>query len=326
MSSFLFAVNAVIPIILMVILGYVLKKTGMMSREFASSANKLVFHVFLPVMLFSNVYKISAPGDLDLRYILYTLVAVVIVFLVALPLVCRVTKKKERRGVLLQSAFRSNFAHIGIPLAMSMFGDEGVATASLLSAALIPLFNVLAVLSLSLFRPGGEKVKIGAIGKSIVKNPLIQGVFFGIVFLLLREGLGAKGISFDLMKIDVIAKPVTYLSGVATPMALISLGAEFEISAAGKMKKEILFGVLFRTVIVPFAAIGTAILLGIFNGAHFASFIGAFATPVAIASVPMAQEMDGDSALAGQLVVWTTVVSAVTVFFFTFLLKAIGIF
>ncbi len=326
MASFLFAVNAVLPIILMVVLGYVLKKLGWMTPAFAEAANKLAFHVFLPVLLFSNVYKISSPGEIELGYIFYTLLAVFLIFLVSIPMVFLVTKENDRRGPLLQSTFRSNFAHVGIPLAMSMFGDGGVATASLLSTALIPLLNVLAVISLSMFRKGGEKVNVKNMVKGMIKNPLIHGVVLGILFLLLREGLAAKNIAFDLMKLDFIAKPINYLAGIATPLALISLGAQFEFSAAGEMKKEILFGVIVRTVIVPVSTLGIALGLGIFSGAHFASFVAAFATPVAIASVPMAQEMGADSALAGQLVVWTTVVSAVTVFLFTYFLKLAGIF
>ena len=326
MESFLFAVNAVIPIILMVILGYFLKKRGLVTPAMGAALNKLVFRVFLPVMLFLNVYKITSPGDMDLGYIFYTVIAVVVIFFVSLPLVLLVTKKSRRRGPLLQGAFRSNFAHIGIPLAMSLFGDDGVATASLLSALLIPLFNVLAVISLSVFREGNEKLRVGDIGKGIVKNPLIQAVLLGVVMMFLREGLAAKGVEFDLLKIELLATPLNYLSNMATPLALIALGADFEFSAVGEMKKEIIFGVAMRTVIVPACGIGAALLLGIFEGAHFASFLAAFSTPVAISSVPMAQEMESDSALAGQLVVWTTLVSAVTVFLFTFLLKAIGVF
>ncbi len=326
MASFLFAVNAVFPIILMVILGYILKKRGLMTPSLGAVLNKLVFRIFLPVMLFLNVYKITSPGDMDLGYIFYAVIAVAVVFLISLPLVLIVTDKNERRGPLLQSAFRSNFAHIGIPLAMSLFGDDGVATASLLSALLIPVFNVLAVISLSVFRERNEKLRIGDIGKSIVKNPLIQAVLLGVVLMLLRETLAVRGIDFDLTKIEIIAKPLGYLGNVATPLALIALGAQFEFAAVREMKKEILAGVAMRTVIVPVTAISVALALGIFKGEHFASFIAAFATPVAIASVPMAQEMGSDSALAGQLVVWTTLASGVTVFLFTFLLKVIGVF
>ena len=160
----------------------------------------------------------------------------------------------------------------------------------------------------------------------IAKNPIIIGVVTGILFLLLREFLKNYGIAFDILSVDAIAKPLNYLGNVATPMALLALGAEFEFSDMGAMKKEILIGTAVRTVLVPTLAIGTALLLGIFEAVHFATFIAAFATPVAIASVPMAQEMGADSRLAGQLVVWTTIASGFTIFLFTFVLKAIGVF
>ena len=151
MQSLLFALNAVLPIVLMVALGYLLKRIGWIQPEFAKLLNKLVFHVFLPVMLFLNVYKIEALGEIRLGYMVYALIGILTIFALALPLVLLVTKKKERRGAVWQACFRSNFALIGIPLAQSLCGDEGVAAASLLSAATVPLLNVLAVIALSIF-------------------------------------------------------------------------------------------------------------------------------------------------------------------------------
>lgn len=326
MDSFLFAFSAVFPIIILVAVGYGIKKKGWITSDTGGLLNRLVFRLFLPVMLFLNVYKIEAPEKIDLTYIFYTVAAVIVIFLLSLPLVCLVTGNNARRGPLWQATVRSNFAHIGIPLSLSLFGDEGVAVASLLSALLVPVFNVLAVISLSVFREDGKKISVKSIVLNIVKNPLIQAVLSGVLLMLMREFLQARGIAFDILSVDVIAKPLNYLGNVATPLALIALGAQFEFSAVGEMKKEIFMGVALRTVIVPAIAIGTALLIGCFEGAHFASFVAAFATPVAIASVPMAQEMKADSIFAGQLVVWTTLVSGVTVFLFTLLLKIIGIF
>lgn len=326
MDSFLFSASAVFPIIALVVLGYLLKRMGFISLSFAREANKLVFHVFLPVMLFVNVSKITSPENMELSYILYTVAAVIAVFFISLPLVMAVTKDPSRRGVLLQCSFRSNFSYIGIPLALSLFGDEGVATASLLSAALIPVFNILAVVALSVFRRDGKKPDAKSILLNILKNPLIRAVFLGIIYLVIRELLASRGVFFDLLSVEMIAKPLNYLGNVATPLALIALGAQFEFSAAGEMKKEILFGTLMRVFLVPAAAIFIAVFSHAFEGQHFAAFMGAFATPVAISSVPMAQEMGADTSLAGQLVIWTTLLSAVTVFLFIFTLSAIGIF
>lgn len=118
------------------------------------------------------------------------------------------------------------------------------------------------------------------------------------------------------------------MSRLATPVALICLGAQFEFSAVAELKREIIFGTLMRTVVVPLVGIGTAFLFfrGVFGGAHFAAFIAVFATPVSISSVPMTQEMDGDVILAGQLVVWSTLASAFSVFLISFLLKLSGVF
>ena len=160
MNSFIFALNAVSPIILTVALGYILKKTGLISIELSKMMNKLVFKIFLPSMLFLNVYNIQSFENVELGYVIYSLAALITVFLVCIPLVMLVTKPYRLRRSLLQSNFRSNNALIGIPLAESLFGAQGVAAASLLSAAIIPLFNILAVISLSLFSKEGEKASV----------------------------------------------------------------------------------------------------------------------------------------------------------------------
>ncbi len=328
MESFIFALNAVLPIIVMIVLGYMLKKKGFMNAAFAKAANRLVFRLFLPTMLFLNVYNIDNVGGIDMGYVVYVIIALLIIFVLSIPVVKMLTKKSERRGALLQAGFRSNYALIGIPLAKSLFGDEGVAVATLLSIVVIPLLNALAVVSLSMFSDGGEKVNVKKILIGVVKNPLIQSVTLGLVVLGVRALFVNFGIEFRLTDITPLHKVLTYLSNLATPLALLVLGAQFEFSAVAELKREILFGTLMRTVIVPVLGIGTAYLFfgDFFGGAHFASFVAVFATPVSVSSVPMAQEMGADSTLAGQLVIWTTMCAALSVFITSFLLKAGGIF
>lgn len=331
MESFIFAVNAVLPIILMVALGYALKRVGFLNESFAKMGNRLVFRVFLPAMLFLNVYKITDVGDLNLFYVWYTLGALLVIFLVSIPLVFLLTKKRERRGVLLQAGFRSNYALIGLPLAQSLYGDAGVTVATILSAFIIPLLNILAVVSLSVFREGnGERrISIKKIVLEIIKNPLILGVLAGVLALGIRALLREADVSWRLSDVTPVYTVLGYLSNTATPLSLLVLGAQFEFSAIRELRREITAGVLLRNLIVPVVGLGAAYLLfypSHFTGAHFATFVAMFATPVAVSSVPMAQEMDSDAALAGQLVVWTTIVSAFSVFFAAFLLKLGGVF
>ena len=326
MDSLLFSLGAVAPIILMVVIGYMLKQIGWMDARFAKDANRLVFRVFMPVMLFLNIYKIDNMDGMEFGYIWYVVIVLLLVFLISIPAVLAVARKKDRCGSLLQATFRSGYSLIGIPLAESLYGREGAIAATFLSAAVIPLYNVLAVISLSAFNEGGQKTSVKKIIIGILKNPLILGIEAGLLAIGVRSVLADAGVAFRLSDITPLFTVLQYVSNLAIPMALLVLGAQFELSAVSSLKREIIFGTVVRTVIVPVFAIGAAFLFfrNDFSKAHFATFVSVFATPVAVTTVPMAQEMGGDVTLAGQLVVWSTIVSALSVFLAAFLLRVAG--
>lgn len=325
MQSLVFAINATFPIILMVAVGYLLKKIGLIDIPLSKKLNKLVFRVFLPAMLFLNVYGIDSSMHIGVGYIIFGCAVAIVVFMLALVVVPLISGRGDIKAVLTQASFRSNYALIGIPLAESLFGAEGAAVAALLSAFSIPLFNILAILSFSFFS-GAEKPSPKKILLDIVKNPLIVSIAIGGIFLLIKTVFANNGVHFAIENLPPIYKTLTSLSAVATPLALITLGAQFEFVDVKGYRREIIFTVIVRNMLVPTVALGIAYLFGIFNGAHFAAFVALFATPIAVSSVPMAQELGGESRLAGQLVVWTTLISAVTIFLFSFILKLIGVF
>ena len=329
MDSFIFAINAVLPIILMVAVGYAIKRIGIITKDFAKAANKLVFRLFLPTMLFMNIYNIEAIGNVRLGFVFYTLAVILLIFFVSIPLTALITKDAASRGAVLQSTFRSNFALIGIPLADALFPVEGAPVAAILSAFTVPLLNMLAVISLSLFKKQeGSASRIKAILLDITKNPLIVAVASGVAVLGLRAILSKIGVSFRLSDITPLYKAASTLGSVATPLALVVLGAQFEFTAVKRKAKEILFGTSVRLILSPLLGLGIAavFLRNTFSGAQFAAMSAAFLTPVSVSSVPMAQEMNSDTELAGQLVVWTTLASALTVFLGAYILSAVGIF
>ena len=325
MTDFLFAVNATSPIVIMVLVGYFLKRIGMLDMGVAKVLNKLVFRVFLPAMLFLNMYKIESLADVDFGFVWYTIIATVILFLIAVGTVILFTKENAKRGALLQSVFRANYALVGIPLATSLFGAEGAIAATVLSAFIIPVFNSLAVIGLCIFSPD-KKPSVKKILLGIAKNPLIQSIAVGFVALGIRAVFVRCGVAFRLTDIEPVYKTLNNLSSVATPLALLVLGAQFEMSAIPQLKKYIAFGVIARNLVVPAVGIAVAYFIGAFTGAHFATFVAVFCTPVAVSSVPMAQEMDADVSLAGQLVIWSTVFSAFSIFIASYILKVLGIF
>lgn len=325
----MFSANAVLPIVILVAIGYLLKRMKLLSAEFLNVGNKVVYRVFLPALLFYNVYNIEDFSEIVWSYVLFAVVGVIAVFALAILLYCLFTKDNKRRGALIQSAFRSNYAIIGISLATALFGAKGAAAASVMSAFTIPLFNVLAIVTLSVFHSNEEKMRlnVGKILLGIVKNPLIIGVVSGLAVLGIRELFKWQNVDFRLKDVEFLYSTIAMLGRVATPLALILLGGQFTFSSAKALWKPILLGTVVRTVIVPVVAllVATAIFPNL-PGEYYATYIAVFGTPVAVSSVVLCKEMDGDDELAGQLVVWTTVASSFTVFVIILVLRALGVF
>lgn len=332
-DAFIFAADAVLPIVLMIALGYFLKRAGLLGREFLDTGNRLTFRVLIPALLYYNIYGIKSLKSINMKFVLYGIVMVTALFFLAIVVVCIFTKDSAKRGSLIQATIRSNYAIIGLPLAESLFGAAGAAAAGVMSAFCVPLFNVLSVIALTVFNGSSQKGKIDVrkILWGIIKNPLIVATFLGIMTLGIRELLVLWQIDFRISNVRFLYKALENLKSVCTPFALMVLGGRFEFSAVSRLWREILFGTLMRTVVVPVMGLSGAFFLHLtvmpeLAGEHFAAYIGVFATPVAVASAIMAKEMNADDELAGQLVVWTSLVSTVTIFLYVTIFRAIGIF
>lgn len=328
-DAFIFAANAVLPIVILIAFGYVLKRIGLLTKPFMDIGNKLTFRVLLPAMLFYNVYQIESFSEISPVFVLYGIGMVIVIFLLAVVITCAFTKDNAKRGSLIQAMFRSNYAIIGIPLATSLFGEKGAAAAGVMSAFCVPAFNVLSVITLSIFNGNSEKSKINVskILLGIIKNPLIIATLAGLAVIGIRELFVVWGVGFRISDITFLYKSLENVKSICTPFALIVLGGRFEFSAVSRLWREIVFGTVIRTVAVPVISLSVAYFFvpGL-SGEHFATYVGVFATPVAVASAIMAQEMGADGELAGQMVVWMSLVSTVTIFVYVAILRAVGVF
>lgn len=328
----IFTINAILPVILLMVLGYVLKIKGFFKKDFLKMANKSVFYVFLPTLLFKNISDVTSITDINWSVIAVVIVTVITLFLVGL-LITLLIKAPKDKGVVLQCVFRSNFALIGVSLAEMISGASGVRSAAIISAFSIPIYNVLAVISLSVFsdeRQTDIKKEIIDIFKKILTNPLIIGVVSGLVVLLLKP-LALSIISQEIIEgTTFINVFIAYVARVASPLSLIVLGGQFDFSRVAGYKKQIMISVFARNFLAPAIGLGIAIALHMtgvvnFDAGVFASLVALFATPVAVSSAIMAEEMGSNGQLAGQLVVWTTVVSSFSLFIIIFLLRLIGV-
>jgi len=337
MDTLLFALNAILPIILLIFFGYILKKRNFLDEAWFKKGNRLVFRICLPSLLFINVYDIESFSAINWSVVLYSEIAILVLFLLGLLLVRLTITDDRQKGVILQCVIRSNFAIIGLPLAESLGGARGKGIAAVLSAFTIPTFNILAVLALTMFRKDadGKKIDLKSILKNIITNPLIVGVACSMAVLCIRAFIpvGADGMPVFTLSgnLEFLFAAVNNVAKICSPLALIILGGLFDFSAVKGMKKQIVIGTLSRVVIVPVLTLGVAILLSEFtpllNFDHtvYPALVALFGSPVAVASAIMAQEMDNDGVLAGQLVVWTSILSILTLFLIILLLRTMGL-
>lgn len=329
------AVNAVMPVVLLIFLGYILKQSGFLTKEFVQVGNKVVYNLCLPCMLFVNVYNIDSFSSIKWDIVIYCVAMLLVLFALGLVTAIFVTKIPERRGVILQCTYRSNIAIIGLSLASTLGGDEAVSVAAIVSSFTVPLTNILSVSALSMFvKDGDKKPGIRSSLMNIVKNPMIISVGIGLVFLLVREiqraAFGEVIFAFN-NQTKFLYSVLNNLKSMTTPFSLLVLGGQFEFSAVKGLMKEIVTGTIWRILLAPVLGIGMAILLSSSIGvvswgaSEYPALIALFGSPVAVSSAVMASSMGADEQLATQLVVWTSIFSIFTIFAEVCVLLSVGL-
>lgn len=329
------AVNAVVPVVLLVVLGYCLRRSGFLTEEFARVGSKVSFNVAMPAMLFINVYNIESFDVIRWDVVVYCTVILLVIFGLGMISAVTATKVSERRGVILQTTFRSNNAIVGLSLASVLGGQEAVAVAAIVSAFSLPVMNILAVLALTIYleQEDGHRIDLVGILKNIAKNPLILAIVAGMICLLIR-GLQVRYLGEVVFALNdelkFLYNALNNIKSMASPFALIVLGAQFDFSSSKGMMREIVVGSVWRVVLAPLLAIGGAILLSEFTPLldfgvnEYPALVGLFGTPAAVSSAIMAGQMNNDEQLATQLVVWTSIASIGTMFLTVCLLMAGG--
>lgn len=312
MENLMISANAVLPMCLVMALGYGTRRLGWLRREEISTINKIAFRIFLPCLLYYNIYCSDLSGSFDPLLMTYAVGGVLLTFGLALGYTLLTEKLPERRGVLIQGMFRSNYVIMGIPVATALLGADQLGTVSILIAVIVPLFNMLAVVVLEVFRR--QKPKPLHILGQIAKNPLVIGSVLGILTLV-------AGIRLP----HILEQTIQSVSAIASPLQLFLLGAFFQFSGLKTYRRELVTVSIAKLIVSPGLFLGLGALLG-FRGVAFVSLIGIFASPTAVNSFTMAQQMGGDAELAGDIVVTTSAASILTMFLWIFLFKSLGMF
>jgi predicted permease len=336
MNALFFSLNSVLPIILLSAFGFYLRTKNVFSQEFFLEGNKFCFKYAFMALMFVNVYSMKTIDDIPWHLVGVAVAGVVLLFCIGIPTVLIFVPEEKQRGVVHQSFYRSNFAVIGLAFASNMFGDEGMRNAALMSALTVPLYNILAVISLSMFigQKAEKKVHPGKqlllVLKNIVKNPLIIGVLAGFICVLIRPLLGGWTIATG--QFSFIYKSIYTFSQLAMPMALVMLGGLFNISNLKDQVSLISWATAVRLVLAPVLGMCIAFvaphIFGFqpFTPPQLGALLALYGAPQAVASVAMAEEMGNDGELAAQLLVWSTLFCALTMFVYIAVLRGFGIF
>ena len=316
------AFNAIAPILLLMALGYWLRQKGFFDVSFLQFGNKLVFRLFLPALLFANVYDIEGFASIPWDVVIYSVASGIVLCILGMGIGLATTKIPQRRGVIAQAVFRANMAIVGLPLASTLGGQEATAVASVISAFIIALFNILAVIVLTVFLENGQKIRPLKILKDILRNPPIIGILLGFGCMLLRSlqaQLWGQPLFTIRENLPFLYATVSHLRSLLTPFALLILGGQFSFSAIGNMRKELITGTLCRLILAPVLGLSLAVFLNARGIIHcgpteFPALIALLGSPVAVGSETMADQMGNDGQLATQLVVWSSVFSIGTLF------------
>lgn len=306
-----FSLNATVPVFLMMVFGWFCQKTGLLDEHTTAKLNKFTFKTTLPALLFIDLSQADFRAVWDTRFVLFcigaTSVSVLIAFLYSL-----MHKEKAERGEIIQASYRSSAAVLGIAFVNNIYGEATMA--ALMIAGTVPLYNIIAVISLSLTSPekkgSGRKLFLDTL-KGIVTNPIIIGIFVGMAWSLLK-----------IPQPVILNKSVTYLANMATPLSLIALGASFRTSDA-KGKLAVTLGIsLLKLIIFCGMFLPVAVWLG-FRDEKLIAILVMLGSATTGSCFVMAKNFGHKGTITAFSVMLTTLGSAFTLTAWLFILKTL---
>lgn len=314
-SDLEFSARVIVPIFLLIMLGYALTRLKVWDAHFLKIANNVCFKCLLPVLLFYNVASANILEVFNGKLILYVCLCACLICGVLFLIFPIFIKDKKRRGVMIQGTFRSNFLLFGVPLGMSIGGEKGAILAAVVAAFYVPVINMLSVVSLYVFSDAkGKSLKSALLG--IVKNPLVIGGVSGLVFSLIRNYIGFEiPVIFD--------KTLSEIKSTATPLAFLILGGDLKLDNMLHNVKVSIVSVFGKIVLIPAIMLPVSMMLG-FDKLEMAILLAVFATPNAVSSYAMARNYEADYDLAGEIITLGTLLSILTIFIFITITKSLG--
>ena len=314
MENFIYSINVTMPIFLVMVIGYILKQIGMLNDNFVTVANKFNFKVTLPFMLFKDIAGVDIKAVFDIKYVLFCAIVSTICFWVVWGTAKLLVRDKTIRGAFVQSSFRGSAAVMGLAFIQNIYGSSAMGPLMIVSA--VPLYNIFSVIVLTFEANDStgidKKAKIRQAGINICKNPIILSILAGLI-------VGLLGIQFPTL----VNKTVSNVAQMATPLALITIGAGFEGRKALAKIAPTMVASTIKLVLQPLVFLPVAAWMG-FTGEKMIAILIMLASPTTPSCYIMAKSMNNDEVLTASVIVTTTLMAAFTLTGWIFLLKTLG--
>lgn len=315
MENFIYSINVTMPIFLVMVIGYILKQIGMLNDNFVTVANKFNFKVTLPFMLFKDIAGVDIKAVFDIKYVLFCAIVSTICFWVVWGTAKLLVRDKTIRGAFVQSSFRGSAAVMGLAFIQNIYGSSAMGPLMIVSA--VPLYNIFSVIVLTFEANDStgidKKAKIRQAGINICKNPIILSILAGLI-------VGLLGIQFPTL----VNKTVSNVAQMATPLALITIGAGFEGRKALAKIAPTMAASTIKLVLQPLVFLPVAAWMG-FSGEKMIAILIMLASPTTPSCYIMAKNMDNDGVLTASVIVMTTLLAAFTLTGWIFILKTVGL-
>jgi len=312
MSNLIYSINATLPIFLLIILGKVLKTTKIINDEFTKTADRYVFRIALPALLFSDLTENNVGSAFDGKYVLFCFSVTIFSIAVLWGLTEKFMKNEEQKGAFIQGSYRSSAAILGLAFINNMYDSVGMAPLMIIGC--VPLYNIFAVIILTLKGDnGGKKPNMKETFINVIKNPILLSILIALPFALL-----------NLHFPSFVNKAIGSVANTATPLALISIGASFEGKKALKKMKPTLLASFIKLILLAGLFLPLAVFFG-YRNQELMALLVMLGSPTTVSSYIMAKNTGNDGILTSSIIVLTTLLSSLTLTLWIFVLKSFGV-
>ena len=309
-DSFFAALRVVCPMMILMVIGWLCRVKGVISRPAMKEYDRVIFKIFMPLLLFKNIYEMDFSGGFAQKEMMFAAVCMLMNFVFCLKFPALLTDDPKKSSVIGQAVVRGNYIIFGVTVSEALYGEGNIGMVVMMGVLVVPVINIFSAIILEAGRSG--KASIGKLLIAVLKNPMIIGAIFAFIF---------KGFNIPIPL--PVWSVIRSIANATTTVSFISLGVGLDMADSFGDRRLLYWGIFLRMAVLPLVFMPFAILAG-FRGQSLCAMMVIFAAPSAVASYPMAVAMGADGKLAGQLVCTTTILSVLTIFLWTFGLKSLG--